>query len=219
MSGTLLPSSCREILGHSDYLYSELPSPIPLENRPIKYFSDEIFVNTLEGQADLLTELLSKFDARPAIVHTSYAEAKALKELMPQDDVVVYESPDTKIATLSSAEGKQVSVLSGGATTGLNLKDDRCRLNVVLRGAFANLGGDFVRRRKSLEGGEEWYVESVLRHLVQACGRSTRGPEDYSMTVIADQRLISLANRNRDLLPNYFLEAFDRRLDDLRKCS
>lgn len=210
LSGTLMPTICQEMLGHNQYIYQEIPSTIPIENRKVICHADEEFNNTIEGQLDLLTDILSKFEERPAIVHTTYSEAAKLKELLPYNEVLTYVDPADKVNTIVAAEAKEFAVLAGGATTGLNLKYEKCRLNVILRGAFANLGNDFVRRRKSLPGGDQWYEQVVLRHFVQACGRSTRSPDDYSRIVVGDGRLVSLAYRSQHLLPRYFAESLFR---------
>ena len=204
MSGTLLPSSCKELFGTTDYVYRELPSPIPVEARRVEFFCDREYPDTIEGLKDLLSAALEKYPERPAIVHTTYAEASVLGSISGCE---YYLTKDDKIEALRSIQGTGKAMLSAGATTGLSLDGDKCNLNIILRGAFANLGSDFVRRRKAIEGGNEWYTQQVLRHAIQACGRSTRTPTDKSRIVISDNRLSCAIFNNLEILPKYFVES------------
>jgi Rad3-related DNA helicase len=53
------------------------------------------------------------------------------------------------------------------------------------------------------------YSLSALRHVIQACGRSTRSADDYSLTYILDDRFPSLRWKLDRFVPDYFKESTD----------
>jgi hypothetical protein len=208
MSGTMLPSFCKELFGTSDYHYNEGDSPIPIERRRIEAFTQAeglAFPTDYADMADLLKGVLDKYPQRPAIVHMSYRDVAAMQAV--EETLKGYQSKEDKMVSLAAIEGTEEVLCAPGAVEGLDLKDDKCRLNIVLRAGFPNKGADSVAKRLALPDGNKWYVEQTLRAAIQSAGRSTRGPDDYSITVIADCRLTKLIKDNQDLCPKYFLDA------------
>jgi Rad3-related DNA helicase len=57
------------------------------------------------------------------------------------------------------------------------------------------------------ERNSKWYARSTVLRLIQACGRSVRGPSDWATTYIIDENIIKLVGQNMELFPDYFLEA------------
>jgi Rad3-related DNA helicase len=202
MSATLFDSDLNELFYGEKYEKLSLPSPIPVENRRVTGFCDEKYPETPEGLLSLLSAVLETHSERPAIVHTTYAESKVLADL---GQLYTYETKEGKMPALKALEGTTGVLLTPGAAVGLDLKYEKCRLNIILRGCFSNLGSDYVRRRKAIE--PSWYTEFALKQLVQACGRSTRLPDDSSKIVVCDNRLIQLAASMADSLPEYFRES------------
>ncbi|RLI82567.1 hypothetical protein DRP04_03665, partial [Archaeoglobales archaeon] len=54
---------------------------------------------------------------------------------------------------------------------------------------------------------DDWYNEEAIRQLVQVCGRICRGPDDFGITVILDQKFGDLYKRYPDKFPHWFKEA------------
>ena len=202
LSATLFDSDLNELFAGEQYAKLELPSPIPVANRIVLSFCDLEYPETPQGLAELLKAALELHQARPAIVHTTYQESKILSEIA---GIATYANKEGKVPALRLLDGTDGSLLTPGAAVGLDLKYDKCRLNIILRGCFSNLGSDYVRRRKAIE--PHWYTDFALRQFVQACGRSTRLPDDHSSIVVCDNRLISLAKAHKSSLPSYFFES------------
>ena len=208
MSGTLFSSYCRELFGTSDYAYYEGESPIPVERRYIEALTEDegfTYPTDYDGLHGLLMSVLDRYTERPAIVHVTYEDVAALK--MKDSYLRGYLDKAEKQGNLKLIYDTDHTLLAPGATTGLDLKGQACRLNVILRGQFANKGSDYVMRRIALPDGPKWALEHVLREVVQACGRAVRSPDDWAKTVIADCRLTKVIKDNQGLLPKYFLEA------------
>jgi len=207
MSGTLFKSDVKELLGEGVPIY-EAPSPIPIERRSIYGFTDigeSYSPDDPKELAEIISNALKTHEERPVVIHTTYALAPQIAQYI--DSVKFFTEKDEKIEALLAIEGTDDALLAAGAQIGLDLKDDKCRLNILLNGFFPNLGDMYVMKRKSLPFGNEWYQEQVLRLVIQACGRSTRSVDDYSKILICDNRLIKLIIAKKDELPKYFLES------------
>lgn len=204
MSGTLFDSHIKEYFRDGEVAKYEAPSPIPVERRPIDFFTTDLpYEPTIENMLEFYALVEKAYTERPAIFHVTYSDVQALKEHLLAKS---YAHKDEKVSVLYNL-AKGDLALAPGATIGLDLANDRARLNVILRGAFPNLGDEYVRKRAAMDGGERWYTDEVLRQTVQACGRVCRTPEDYGRTVITDPRIIMALGCNREVLPKYFVEA------------
>jgi len=98
-------------------------------------------------------------------------------------------------------------LLGSGCSTGLDLHGDLCRLNIVTKLQFPNLKSDLVQKRLALPGGKRSYSLTALRELLQACGRSTRNENDYSVTIILDERFARLYRELIEEVPNFIRNA------------
>jgi len=212
LSGTLFDLDLKEIVGEEHYLEFECGSPIPVANRTI-YCSpiEPAFLNypmNYYEVAQHLKKLLARFkDLRPCLIHTTYNDAVALKEWIPE--LIIHTKENKKeVLTEWLANG---GILAGaGMSTGLDLKDDLCRLNIVLKGQFPSMADTGTLKRLYIDNtGKEWLENSVLRHVIQSAGRSSRNATDYSATIICDDRLLKVINDNLGRIPNYFREALD----------
>jgi Rad3-related DNA helicase len=89
-------------------------------------------------------------------------------------------------------------------TTGVDLKDDLSRFQIVVKMPFSSLGDP--RTKKKSEINSDWYTCQMLKNLVQACGRSTRSAEDHSATFILDSSFRYWVTKYEKWLPKQFLQ-------------
>ena len=212
LSGTLFDLDIKEMVGDEEYLEYEVSSPIPVENRTIycspieeQYMSYPTDYYTV---AQYLKSLLDKFkDLRPCIIHTTYNDAVELKKYIPE---LLIHDKNNKKNVLNDWLTYGGILAGAGMSTGLDLKYDLCRLNIILKGQFPSMGDARTLKRLYInDTGRQWLENSALRHLIQSSGRSSRSADDYSVTIICDDRLIKLINNNMGSIPNYFKEALD----------
>jgi Rad3-related DNA helicase len=206
MSGTLFPEDVRELVGEELPLY-EADSPIASERRRVVGFTDDgesfVYPSDKKELADLLECVLRRFEDRPAIVHTTYGSVQDLLTYLniPVDS---YLDKELKSEALIAVEATDKVILASGAQIGLDLKYDKCRLNILLNGFKPNIKDTYVEKRLALNGGREWYIQQTLRLIIQACGRSTRAVDDFSTIVICDGKVLDLITRFKGILPKYF---------------
>jgi len=93
-------------------------------------------------------------------------------------------------------------LISPSMYTGVDLKDDDSRFQIIVKLPWGFLGDPVIRVRQ----GEsyQWYVNEMFKKLIQASGRSTRTEDDYSVTYILDNGFTRVWNRNKQYLPEWF---------------
>ena len=96
---------------------------------------------------------------------------------------------------------------------GIDLYDDRCRVQIIAKAPFPYLGDKQVSKRMRSPGGQVWYVVETIRSIVQATGRVMRSETDWGATVILDGSVWRLLNENGQLFPAWWREAVVRGLD------
>ena len=141
----------------------------------------------------------------------TYDTAKVLSQRFPQ---ALWHTKKNKQKVLDVWR-KEGGVLFGcGMDTGLDLKGDLCRLNVVLKSGFPSMGDLWVIKRfYSGILGQRQYENDAMRLLIQALGRSVRSANDWSITIFTDNRLFKTIQRRWGDLPSYFKEALEEGFD------
>jgi Rad3-related DNA helicase len=97
-------------------------------------------------------------------------------------------------------------LVSPSVETGLDLKDELGRFQVICKVPFASLGDEVVKRRKS--DYSEWYTNDAINRIVQGSGRICRSITDYGVTYVIDQNMGWLVSRNKSMFPNWWLQAY-----------
>lgn len=91
-------------------------------------------------------------------------------------------------------------LLSPSLVEGVDLKDELSRWQVIIKLPFSSLGD---KRIKHLANNfPTWYTNDVVKKVIQACGRSTRHNEDFSITYILDKA--TLYTFSKIELPKWF---------------
>lgn len=209
-SGTLFPTDLRELFQGQDYHQYEVPSVIPPDVRPVVYqpsdFSHSHGHMNYRALAENIAKAWELSGRINGICHVTYAAAT---ELLPHlrdlgiRPFIFTESKDkmSMIAEYVAAAEKNPRgnlLVAPGCAEGLDLKGDLARINIITKLMYPNLGDEYVAKRKALDDGAEWYTAETLKTLLQQIGRSTRGPDDKSVTVVLDPsflRLLQDANK------------------------
>jgi hypothetical protein len=97
-------------------------------------------------------------------------------------------------------------LVSPSMTYGVDLKEDLARFQIVAKAAYMPLNDE--RIKKLFKDDPNWYVNQMLNHLIQACGRGVRTKQDKCITYILDGSISDAVIRNAKKLPKYFLKRF-----------
>ena len=76
-------------------------------------------------------------------------------------------------------------LLSPSLFEGVDLTDDLSRWQIIIKLPFASLADKRIKHLATIF--PTWYINDVVKKIIQACGRSTRHNEDYSRTYILDK--------------------------------
>ena len=216
LSATLFDTDLFEALPTDRIKRFEVESPIPPEQRPFVFMPAGIeswYPTPHEELALAIDKALEKFKhLRPALVHVTYQDAAELSKYLKTPHMM-YSDRDEKPEVLEKWLKEGGVLLGAGVSTGLDLKDDLCRLNIISRIVYPSLGSDYVKKRKALSG--KWYKIAAVRQVIQASGRATRGAKDYSLTLMLDDRWPSLRLSVQDDLPEFFKDVIDGRTHQL----
>jgi Rad3-related DNA helicase len=148
------------------------------------------------------------------LVHTvSYQLAEYLREQLTGTGrlLVTYSNTAAKNQAVARFRATPNSVmLAPSLDRGVDFKDDDCRVVVVAKVPFPNLGDTQVSARLHAPGGKMWYAVQTVRSLVQMTGRGVRSETDWCVTYILDRQFTSnVWKNNRKLFPTWWREAVD----------
>lgn len=221
MSGTLNPHHIEELIGTDRYKFIELPNPIPASRRKIVA---SIASNSINAETDpvvyvaKIKELMKKHPDERGIIHATYGLAEKLKEYFDPNVVIFHQKHDKTDALKRFLNGDGQWLLASGMAEGIDLSGDIARVNIICKMQYPYLGDEFVKRRMDqsyFRDGALWYQAEALTHLVQAAGRTTRGPEDYSITYVLDpavyrviEKIKSLTKGKPELTSQYLTQGF-----------
>lgn len=208
MSGTLFPTDIRDLLGDVPYKLLDLPSPIPKERRPVfvrpvKYpmnrFTDPKLI------AASIEEVIALHPGENVIIHVTYSLSEQLRKHFTQP--ILYNDKTNKDTILEQFKKSGGIFLAAGCAEGIDLKGDLCRVNIIPKMPYPNLGDPMVAKRRTLVDGETWYTNCIMKTVIQQVGRSTRTEEDWSASYILDPNFERKFRECKSTLPKSFVES------------
>lgn len=223
MSATVI--SAEELLRSTgwkgEYRVVTVDSTFPAARRPVVY--RPIANMTKDGRdngewekcARGIGEILAAHSDDRILVHcVSYALAKYLHEHVDTSgrEGIIYVDGSERGAALKRYRGSDRAVIfAASLDRGIDLPGDECRVQVVAKVPYANLGDRQVSARlysPTKREGNRWYKVQAIRTLVQMCGRGMRSEEDSVKTYILDSNFeTGLWGEWRHLWPKWWREA------------
>lgn len=217
MSGTLLNKNMFAYLNGLETelcSYFDIKSPFPIKNRPI-YFTKGIGKmtfenkeNTWEKQKSVLDKIIKKYSNDKGIIHcVNYEISNWIKEYYKDNDRLLFHTSDDRDEVLRNhlTSTKPTILVSPSMMTGIDLKDDLSRFQIIMKMPFGNLKSEKIKKR--LKDNKEWYAWDCCSNLIQMTGRSVRSMDDFCDTFILDDSFSNVLKFNYKYLPEYFTEA------------
>jgi len=219
MSATIVSADeLSETLGYSrPFEVVNIPMPFAVERREIHYIpvakvTRKTKVEALPKIVAGVKALLNQWPNERAIIHTvSYELTQMVRDSIMREterSVFTYKDSSEKDKIISDFESTPSGVLIGPSISrGTDFKGDKARINIICKVPYLSLGEQQVKARLYGKGGQLWYATKAIREIVQACGRTTRSEDDWSVTYILDAALGQLLKDNRRLFPRWWDEA------------
>lgn len=207
MSATLPKTDVMGLARGAPFLYYDAPSPIPKDQRQVLFRPAPhkmSWETTPKEVADWIKGQLAEFLGRNTIVHVTYAQSAKLKAYFPG---ALTNTPETKDAVLAKFKKEGGLWLASGCSEGIDLPGDECRLNLIPMLTRLNPVDPVVKKRMALQYGRLWYDMETIKTVIQQAGRSTRGLDDHSITIIGDPAFGQLILRNKQHVPKSFMES------------
>lgn len=195
----------------SQYKSVVVPHPIDVSRRLIHYdpvgsMNYSSREQTAKNMAARIKQLHDTF-SKKSIVHCgSYLVARLIMDHLKHHEVVLQER-DYREKALKDWQKKDDAIfLSVRYEEGISLDGPEYPMNIVAKVPFPQLGDKWIQARNELDN-QTWYNTTTAMLIQQACGRTTRGPDDWSQTWILDGSFGSFYNRNQRLFMSWFREA------------
>jgi ATP-dependent DNA helicase DinG len=223
MSGTVVSAEeLVESLGWDrEYEVVTVPSTVPVENRrvvaaPIADLTRKAGDRDWPKVVTAIERILKEHEGR-VLVHTvSYKLTEYLASTIVTDrPVFSHSNAREKMDALRKYSQTENAVLfSPSCQRGVDLFDDLCRVQVIVKCPFPSLGDKQVSSRLRMPGGDLWYAVKTVRDIVQMTGRGVRSRTDWCQTYVLDQQFTkNIWRRHRRLFVASFVESVDLKQD------
>ncbi|QIG62135.1 DNA helicase [Salmonella phage P46FS4] len=217
MSATIcgIDSYARSLgIREGEYHKIQIGNPIPIENRKVNYMpimkmTANMGDYEMKKLAEYVDEIIAFHPGQSGIIHTvSYDRALALQKFSKYRNMI--HVPRTRKALMDIMEHafrtKTPCVIASPAMEeGYDFKGDYSRFQILIKVPYDYLGDPLVAHVNSVDP-SAYFRMAVLR-IVQMCGRSVRGVNDWAATYILDSSFESLMMRNPEFFPAWFTDA------------
>jgi ATP-dependent DNA helicase DinG len=227
MSATILnyKAFCRSVgLDPDKVKFIQIPSDFPLEHRPIIPLNVAYLnYNNLQSNevklaiAKTVDSLMTLHNNHKGIIHTtSYEQLNFIKENISQTNArrLLVTDPeiqrDDVIFQHTKSTMKPTVLISPSLHTGLDLKDELSRFQIITKVPYPNKSDRWTNAKRDVDA--EWFYWQTALKLIQAYGRSVRSKDDWARTYILDSAFGYFVKKNKDILPNWFIQAIRGRL-------
>jgi ATP-dependent DNA helicase DinG len=222
MSATILnpKAFCRSVglTYDNEVKFIQVKSDFPIENRPI-YPLNIAYLNFNNLQLSEVKSNITKTIDNIMTIHrkdkgiihtTSYEQLNFIKENIPQDNArrLLVTDPEIQRDEVIQEHINSVKptvLISPSLHTGLDLKGELSRFQIITKVPYPNKGDRWINAKRHLD--EDWYYWQTALKLAQAYGRSIRSKEDWAKTYILDSAFGYFLNKNRSVLPKWFIQA------------
>lgn len=195
-----------------DAAYLRLPSPFPIENRPIHYLgvgsmSMSHIDDTLPKLTETVKSLLDLHSKEKGMIHcVNYRIAQHLIDHIKSPRLLLHNSDNREEMIQQHLKSKDPTVLvSPSMTEGVDLADDASRFQILCKVPFPYLGDRVIQLRKARNS--TWYSMMTARAVIQALGRSVRNDTDYATSYILDADWERFFRTNTQMFPAEFSSA------------
>lgn len=221
LSATLPPADelCRELgLKRDEMLYIEVDTPFDPAKSPIHVLEVakmgyKDLEKSLPQIIDVVEAILDMHPNEKGIVHTgNYRIAKAIldgvskktKARLIARDTSEVKVHNTALLKMHYDTDEPTVLVSPSMTTGIDLKDDLARFQIIVKLPFPSLADPRIKKKSELHG--DWYLMQMWIEVLQAAGRATRDENDHSATYVLDSSFTYFLEKAKRKIPKWFTD-------------
>jgi Rad3-related DNA helicase len=215
MSGTILD---KELFSYINGLKTDITkfysieSQFDIKNRPIYYMKlGKMTLNekedTLKKQIVYIEKILKKHKNDKGIIHTTNYENSEYLQKNLFNKRLIFHDPDNREDMLNKhiMSVQPTVIVSPSMISGLDLKDDLSRFQIIQKIPYPYLGSNKIKARQKDK--PEWYGWKTVVDLIQSYGRSIRTEDDSATTYILDSCFSDILKYNNDIIPRWISDA------------
>jgi len=195
--------------------YKALPSPFPKENRPV--YLDYAALVTNKTMREALPSLVEKVRAimqqHPddhILVHcVTYKIMDYMRQFLDKKRIMTHSTFDrTQVLEAFKRSREPKVLLSPSMDRGVDLPGDECRVVVIAKVPYGDLGDPQISKRvHASKDGNTWYAHKAVSKIIQMAGRAVRSKDDWASTYILDEKFDDLYRDYKKMFPSWFKEA------------
>ena len=195
-------------------VYYSIDSPFPVKNRPI-YFMDigKMSFNqkekTFEKSSKILQKILNKYKNEKGIIHTTNYELSSwIQNRIINNRLLYHDSTlesKNSVLDIHYNEDNPSVIVSPSMVTGVDLKNERARFQVLMKVPYPSLASN--RNKKRMQSNKDWYGWSTVTNIIQAYGRAIRSVDDHANFIILDSCFDDVITYSGKFLPKWVTDA------------
>ena len=207
---------CQSIgLNPTEIAYMSVPSPFPVENRPIHYLpagslSKACIDKTLPVLVEAVKMLLQQHQNEKGIIHcVNFRIAQFIVENVASDRLLTHTSENRdEILRAHISNDRPTVLVSPSMMEGVDLAGDSSRFQILCKIPFPYLGDEVIKKR--MEKNRLWYTYQTVKSIVQAMGRSVRNETDFAVSYVLDSDWERFFRMNGHMFPEEFTKAVSK---------
>ena len=215
MSATILDIDgfCKDFgIPEDQTLIIKVDSEFQSQKSPIIYYPTgsmnyKNIEKTMPKILDSVRDIMNKFPDEKGIIHTNTnLLAKYIYENIDSDRLIIKNEDENneKIVKRHISSKNPTVLISPSLTTGIDLKNELSRFQIIIKMPFCNMTDKRVAQKMKLS--DTWLVKEMFLLFLQACGRSTRNENDWSITYILDSSFYYWISKYRTWFDQQFLK-------------
>jgi Rad3-related DNA helicase len=151
--------------------------------------------------------IIKKHKDDRGVIHTqSYSRAKHVARSLFGYSVFLHDKTkiDGDVIDAWNASRKKI-LLSPAVSEGVDLKDDLCRYQILLKVPYPSVGDARVKYLLDKKKDWKWYYSEASRDIVQMYGRAVRSGKDHAKFYVIDGSFRDILRKGS--FPAWFLDA------------
>jgi Rad3-related DNA helicase len=215
MSGSILNKNMFSYINglEKEYTtYFDTPSTFSINRRPIYYMKLGKMTwkqkeETFKTQLIYIKKILKKNKNKKGIIHTGNYEIAHWLQEKCIDSRLIFHTPENREEMLLAHINSDLPtvIVSPSMMSGIDLKDDLSRFQIILKIPFPFLGSEKIKIRQKTN--PEWYNWKTVVDFLQQYGRSNRSIDDWAETFVLDSSFSDLLKYNTNIIPRWVTDA------------
>ena len=218
MSGTILDKqlfSRLNGLNEKNTVYYSIPTPFPVENRPIYYYPQGKMSYTKKEETfkkyiPILNKILNKYKDKKGIIHTNSFELSYWIQDSIKNDRLIFHDSEGQLAALDRHfnSDSDTVIVSPSLHTGISFDDSKARFQIIAKIPYPSLGSQKNKLRQKVD--PEWYSWRTCVSLLQSLGRINRSRSDFGDSIILDESFSDVLKYSSKYIPDWIQAAIKR---------